>query len=64
MCWLERIALSDGLFIEPVGGVVFCSLFELSVVVLKSFPILGVVPYVGDEFRFSWGCFGRSPLPE
>ena len=61
---MGRIVFSDGLFLGPIDGVVLGSLFELDVAAPKSFPILGVVPYVGDEFGLSRGYFGRSPLPE
>ena len=54
---MGRIALSDGPFIEPIDGVVLGSLFELDVAAPKSFPILGMVPYVGDDFWTSIGLF-------
>ena len=64
VCWIGRIVFSDGLFLGPIDGVVLGSLFELDVGAHKSFPILGMMSYVGDDFGLPWGYFGLSPLPE
>ena len=47
-----------------IDGVVLGSLFKLDVATHKSFPFLGMMPYVDDNYGLPWGYSGRSPLPE